>query len=252
MLENLEAAAFTDTGKTRKNNQDALHVDRDLGFVIVADGMGGHKAGEVASAIAVDAVSRYLAEGLDESSRDEMQTLLRLGSSVEYANRLIRQEAIENPELEGMATTIVVALFRDGRVYRAHVGDSRLYRYRHGHLQQLTKDHSLLQYLVDKGVHSSIDKALQAGVGANMLTRGLGVDDQIEVDVTDDTVEAEDVYLLCTDGLTGMLSDSYLEKLIELNRHDIYSAAEQMMVEALEAGGTDNVSVVLCEPFFSG
>jgi len=248
MQPKLQCAAFTDVGKVRTLNEDAFHVDAEHGFAIVADGMGGHKGGEVASLMAIATVCTSLLDEDALQSKDEMQLLLKLGSSIELANKLILEEALDKPELKGMGTTLVATLFRDGQIYLAHVGDSRLYRFRDDRLEQMTKDHSLLQYMLDKGVYASEREALAAGVGSNILTRGLGVVDQIEVDVSDEIFEQEDIYLLCTDGLTGMLSDHRIETLIRQNINDLEMAGQQMLAEALSNGGHDNITLVLVSP----
>lgn len=241
-------SAASETGLVRRNNQDAYHVASDQGLVVVADGMGGHRGGEIASEIAVRTISDNLFEQSWDHESDEMQTLLKLGASVELANQMIRKEAASNTDLTGMGTTVVVALFRMGRVFLAHVGDSRIYRFRDNKLQQMTRDHSLVQQLVDSGTFVSIREAEAAGIGSNVLTRGLGIEDQVEVDVTDEIVEPGDVFLFCSDGLSNMVTDGDIEKLLEHYQKDLEMATERLMLGALSAGGLDNITVVLAEP----
>jgi len=247
MLHNLLYAATTDVGLVRKNNQDAFFASTESGLVIVADGMGGHKGGEIASEIAVQGIADNLHNQNWEGS-DAMQVLLKLGSAVEKANQLIRQEAADNAELSGMGTTVVVALFINGRIYLAHVGDSRIYRFRKNKLEQLTRDHSLIQQLVDSGTFSTIQEAQAAGIGTNVLTRGLGIEEQVEVDVSDEPLESDDLFLICTDGLTAMLKDHDLERLLNHYHSDLDTAVERLVVGAMSAGGLDNVTVVLAHP----
>ena len=248
MLHLLDYSASTETGLVRKNNQDAFYVSPEHGLVVVADGMGGHNGGEIASELAVQAIAENLQQQPWEENTDEMQILLKLGAAVERANQLIRQKALSNPELAGMGTTVVAALFIQGRVFMAHVGDSRIYRLRDNNLQQLTKDHSLVQQLVDSGTFINVSEAEAAGIGSNVLTRGLGIEDQVEVDVSDDILQAGDLFLFCSDGLTAMLHDNDLERLIQHYQKDLETAVERLVVGAMSAGGLDNITVVLARP----
>jgi len=247
MIHNLHHSGFSDVGLVRKNNQDCFDVSPELGLVVVADGMGGHKGGEVASSVAVKGMIESLSLQQWDDSHDEMQMLLNIGASVEFANNKIREEAARRPELAGMGTTIVVAMFRLGRAFIAHVGDSRIYRFRDGKLEQLTRDHSLIQKLLDNGTFVSIEEAEAAGIGSNVLTRGLGIEDQVDVDVADVVLEAGDLFLFCTDGLTNMLTDKDIEKSLNHYRNDLDAAGERLILAALSAGGTDNVTLVLAE-----
>ncbi|MGD2118072.1 MAG: Stp1/IreP family PP2C-type Ser/Thr phosphatase [Chromatiales bacterium] len=245
MVHNLEYSAATEVGLVRRNNQDSYYVSPELGLVIVADGMGGHRGGEIASAIAVRGIRENLLQKQWQNDSDEMQTLLNLGATVETANRLIREEAAFRPELTGMGTTLVAAQFRLGRIFFAHVGDSRLYRFRDGQLQQLTRDHSLVQELVDSGTFIDIHEAEAAGIGSNVLTRGLGIADQVEVDMSDEALQPDDLFLFCSDGLTNMLTDREVQRIINDYQSDLELATEKLVVSALSAGGLDNITVVL-------
>ena len=252
MIHSFSYAAKSDKGLVRRTNQDAFHVSLEHGVVVVADGMGGHQAGEIASQVAIEAIKNDLEQDHWEAEGDEMQTLLKLGSAIEKANRLIRAASNGRPELQGMGTTIVAALFRLGRVFLAHVGDSRIYRIRDKKLQQITKDHSLVQQLLDAGTFKNEREAEQAGIGSNVLTRALGIEDQVEVDVTDEFLQPGDVFLFCSDGLTGMLPDNDIERLINHYYPDMEAAVERLIVGALSNGGMDNVTVVLAQPDFEG
>lgn len=248
MLHRLVYAAATETGLVRRNNQDAFFASPEHGLVVVADGMGGHQGGEIASDIAVSGVAENLMGQQWEDVTDEMQILLKLGASVELANQLIRQRADGHEELSGMGTTVVAALFVAGRVFIAHVGDSRLYRLRDNRLTQLTRDHSLVQQLIDAGTFVSVTEAEAAGIGTNVLTRGLGIEDQVEVDVTDEPIEPGDLFLFCTDGLTSMVIDNDLERLLVHYQGDMETAVERLIVGAMSAGGLDNITLVLARP----
>lgn len=248
MLHKLTVSASSEIGLVRKNNQDSYFTSPQNGLVVVADGMGGHNGGEIASEIAVTGISEELLQQQWENTSDEMEILLKLGESVEKANLLIRQKANLNAELTGMGTTVVAALFISGRVFLAHVGDSRIYRFRDNKLERMTRDHSLVQQLVDTGVFVDVREAEAAGIGSNVLTRGLGIEDQVEVDVTDEPLQAGDQYLFCSDGLTGMVSDEDLEKLLIQYQKDIETAVERLVVGAMTAGGLDNITVVLARP----
>ncbi len=248
MIHSFAYAAKTDKGLVRRNNQDAFHVSLDHGVVVVADGMGGHQAGEIASRVAIEAIKKDLEQSHWEAEGDEMQTLLKLGSAVEKANLQIRAAAEGCPELQGMGTTIVAALFRLGRVFLAHVGDSRIYRIRDKKLQQITRDHSLVQQLLDAGTFKTEREAADAGIGSNVLTRALGIEDQVEVDVTDEFLEPGDLFLFCSDGLTNMLPDGDIERLINHYHPDLEAAVERLIVGALSSGGLDNITVVLAQP----
>jgi len=241
----LQVAALTDIGRVRHNNQDAFRIDGEHGVLIVADGMGGHKAGEVASRIAVDAILRGLVASIDAAVQEPSAVLGHLGRVVEEANAALFGAIEAAPELDGMGTTALAAVFRNGHVYHAHVGDSRLYRWRRGVLEPLTRDHSLVQSLLDRGVFETREQARAAGVGNNVLTRGLGVDPRVEVELGSRPVEAGDLYLLCSDGLTGMVDDGVIADTLGEKADDVQHAAAALMRLALDRGGLDNVTIVL-------
>jgi protein phosphatase len=244
----LELAVRCDVGRVRVSNQDTYRVDGERGILVVADGMGGHRAGEVASRIAADTVLEQLIGLDDPAERDPSGALARLGRAVEEANAALFRAIAQSPELQGMGTTLVAVVFSDGHVYHAHVGDSRLYRWRDGALESLTRDHSLVQSLLDRGVFASRDQARAAGVGTHILTRGLGVDEKLDVELGSHPVAQGDLYLLCTDGLTNMIDDPGLAELLGEHGHDVQWAAEQLLHLALTGGGVDNVTVVLARP----
>jgi serine/threonine protein phosphatase PrpC len=248
MVHSFSYSAKSDRGLVRQNNQDAYHVSIEHGLVVVADGMGGHQAGEIASQMAIEGIKNDILQPHWQSEGDEMQTLLKLGSAVEKANLLIRAASDGRPELQGMGTTIVAAVFRLGRVFLAHVGDSRIYRIRDGKLEQMTKDHSLVQQLLDIGTFKTVKDAEAAGIGSNVLTRALGINDQVEIDLTDDFLQPGDMFLFCSDGLTNMVNDADIERLVNHYYPDLDAAVERLIVGALSSGGLDNITVVLAQP----
>lgn len=243
----IRLAARTDVGMVRRNNEDSYRTDDEQGIVVVADGMGGHRAGEVASRMAVDVVFGALAGAAAEA--DEPEALLgRLDRAVEEANAALCRAIAESPDLDGMGTTVVAAVFADDHIYHAHVGDSRLYRWRQGSLELLTRDHSLVQSLVDRGVFDSREQAREAGIGHNVLTRALGIDRAVEVELGSRPVQPGDIYLVCTDGLTGVLDDTVIADTLADFQDNINRAVERLIELALAGGGHDNVTVVLARP----
>jgi protein phosphatase len=244
----IAVATRSHQGLVRSRNQDRLQVDAARGIVVLADGMGGHRAGEVASRIAVEAACADLLPAQLAEKTDHMATLLRVGHAVEVANEALLEECRQHPELQGMGTTLVLALFRDNRIYYAHVGDSRLYRARFGRVRRLTRDHSLIQQMVDDGVFLNRAAAREAGIGDNVLTRSLGMKRHTDVDVGDTMVESGDTYLLCSDGLHGMITDTEIARILRNPEGDLEGQAQALVDAALAAGGNDNVSVVLARP----
>jgi protein phosphatase len=245
----IELAVRTHQGLVRVSNQDAFRVDPELGIVVLADGMGGHRSGEVASRIAVEAaLADLLPAQRDDRDRDATEGQLQAGHSVEVANQALLDMCQVHPELSGMGTTIVLATFRKGRIYHAHVGDSRLYRVRYGRMRRLTRDHSLIQQMIDDGVFLNRTEAREAGVRDNVLTRSLGMQRQAEVDVGDALLEAGDTYLLCSDGLHGMLPDSQIARILRDPRGDLEQQVQELIDTALAAGGNDNVTAILARP----
>lgn len=235
-------------GLVRSSNQDWLQVEPDLGVVALADGMGGHRAGEVASRLAVEAAFADLLPSQREPNADGTESLLRVGHAVEVANHALLDRSTENPELQGMGTTMVLAVFRENRIYYAHVGDSRLYRVRYGRIRRLTRDHSLIQRMIDEGIFLNRTEARVAGIRDNVLTRSLGMQRQTEVDVGDALLEVGDTYLLCSDGLHGAVSDSEIARILRDPKGDLESQVQTLVDAALAAGGQDNISAILARP----
>lgn len=254
LSEILEVVALTDVGRKRDHNEDSVGADSAYGFVLVADGMGGHNAGEVASGIAANVVYEQLRAVLPEletGSADPDSGFavesIAIKTAIELANSAIIQTSRAQPECAGMGTTIVAGLFYDNRMTIAHVGDSRMYRLRGKRFDQVTKDHSLIQELVDKGFYESVEEAEAAG-NKNLITRALGVEDIVNVDVHEEVVQVNDIYLLCSDGLTDMVSDEKIHLTLNEFSANLKLAAEKLIEMANENGGKDNISVVLARP----
>jgi PPM family protein phosphatase len=242
----------TDTGRVREHNEDTIASDVDVGLLVLADGMGGYNAGEVASGIAVKTITNLVREGLareDLGSIDRSTGLTRpsivLRDAITRANKIIYQTARSQAECEGMGTTVVAALFYDNRISIAHVGDSRLYRQRGSEISQVTMDHSLLQELVDRGFYSP--EEAQRAANKNYVTRALGVEPQVEVEVQEHPVDKGDIFILCSDGLSDMVEDEDIRLTISTFGANLDTVAKQLIQLANENGGRDNVSVVLAQ-----
>ncbi len=226
-----DSAAVTDTGRVRRANEDAHYARAPL--FCVADGMGGAQAGEVASGIAV----ATLADGLDESLAPEQ----RLAKVVRDANREIHSRSLTEADLHGMGTTMTVLLLGDDEVTIAHVGDSRTYRLRDGELKRLTRDHSLVGEMVRRGALT--DEEAEQHPQRSILTRALGPDANVEVDVHTHGARDGDTYLLCSDGLTTMVSDDAIHEVVS-GSQSMQDKARELVRRANANGGTDNITVV--------
>ena len=248
----IQLAEITDTGKVREHNEDAIGSNADIGLMVLADGMGGYNAGEVASGIAVQTITELASEGADRESRNEvdpstglMRQTIVLRDAVSRANKIIFQTAQSQTHCEGMGTTLVCAMFYDNKVSLAHVGDSRAYRLRGDNFEQLTLDHSLLQELVDRGFYS--EEEAQRSTNRNYVTRALGVEPTVEVEVREFDVLPEDVFLLCSDGLPDMVEDEDIHLTISTFNASLDVVGQQLVNLANEHGGRDNVSVMLAQ-----
>jgi protein phosphatase len=240
-----EYSALTDVGRVRANNEDAVLLDRQHGIVVLADGMGGYNAGEVASALAVEQIGAQLANWLlAQSGRPVTVRDLRRAMEicVDNANRAIFESSHANPDYAGMGATLVMAAPLGATLVVGHVGDSRAYRWRAGSLARLTRDHSLLQEHIDAGLITPEEAAVSSY--RSLVTRALGVEDTVLLDVQEVPVDPGDVFLLCSDGLTDMLTDDDLAA--SLGAAEPLDALGQRLVDmANENGGRDNVSVAL-------
>lgn len=231
-------ASRTDTGQVREHNEDAVAILPGFGAAILADGMGGHNAGEVASRIAVDLISAILQQ------TSGVPAGARLETAVQAAHAGIRETAASSLRLQGMGTTVVVTFLERNRLTFAHVGDSRLYRWRKGRLEQLTRDHSLQQEFIDKGHYSPAEAASK--VGRNILTRALGLEGGLEVDIGSTEIQDKDRYLLCSDGLHEMASHDEIATWLGRGL-DAQMTCQALVDLANTHGGRDNISVVLID-----
>jgi protein phosphatase len=246
----LRCVGMTDTGRVREHNEDTFGTDADIGLVVLADGMGGYKAGEVASGITVRTVMGLLKEAIEQQDltiQDAELGMSRPGillrDAVQRANKIIYQTARTQTHCEGMGTTVVAGLFFDDKLTIAHVGDSRLYRMRNGKFEQITQDHSLLQELISRGFYTPEEAARAAS--KNYVTRALGVEPSVEVEITELPVEKEDLFLLCSDGLSDMVEDEDIQLTISTFGANLETLAKQLVLLSNENGGRDNVSIVL-------
>ncbi len=220
--------------------------------MVLADGMGGYNAGEVASGIAVQTITELAAEGANREERNDidphsglMRQTIVLRDAIARANKIIFQTAQSQTHCEGMGTTLVAAMFYDNRVSIAHVGDSRAYRLRGGSFEQLTMDHSLLQELVDRGFYS--EEEAQRSTNRNYVTRALGVEPSVEVEVQEFDVLPDDVYLLCSDGLPDMVEDEDIHLTIRTFNASLDVVGQQLVQLSNDHGGRDNISIMLAQ-----
>jgi serine/threonine protein phosphatase PrpC len=251
LQEKIVILGMTDTGKVRQKNEDSIGYDSALGLVVLADGMGGHRGGEVASSLAVDVIISAIQQQLSETTpkKTDSKSGLALESiylrdAVRSANKQVFEQAETSPEQKGMGTTVVALLFHNGTLSLVHIGDSRCYRLRGSKLEQITKDHSLLQELVDRGFYTS--EEAQKSVKKNLVTRALGIEQDVKVDLLEDIVLKKDIYLLCSDGLTDLIEDTDIYLTINKFSDNLEKAAMQLITMANQKGGKDNISVMLC------
>ena len=246
----LEMVARSNCGLVRLKNEDAVFADARHGLAILADGMGGYNAGEVASSMAVsrlaESLLRLAALGASEvppggSGPDAVAQ--HLGDEIGAVNSAIFHAAATNPHYAGMGTTLVVAWFYGARMSVAYLGDSRLYRWRRGRFEQLTRDHSLLQEQIDGGIITR-EEARHAR-HRNLVTRALGVDDIVEAEINDHEILPGDIVLLCSDGLTDMVSDADIAWVLQTQADNLSRAADELIELANANGGRDNVSIIL-------
>lgn len=244
-MNSLVMTGRTDPGMVREHNEDCFLIVPENGFALLADGMGGHLSGEVASAMAVDQVTQHLLNALQAPAANNgaVTDSSVLEEAIKAANSAIHSSSMQHPEQAGMGTTIVAVTFHDDRLTVAHVGDSRLYRYRNGELSQVTEDHSMVQELLRRGLISP--EEARTSVNRNLVTRALGVDPVVEVDIKEETVQDGDLYLLCSDGLNDVLTDAEIATLLGQYGDDMEKATRQIILEVNARGGPDNVSIVL-------
>lgn len=241
-----DICAHTDRGVTRSTNEDSVVFDAKTQICILADGMGGYNAGEVASEMATTFIkvemSRWLSLAGPHAGAKEVRRALEI--CVDNANRAIYHAGKANPQYAGMGTTLVVGVFRGAHLTLAHVGDSRCYRLRGKRFEQITKDHSFLQEQIDAGLITH-EQALTS-VNRNLVTRAMGVEGFVVPEIHEHHVEPEDVYLMCSDGLSDMVGDAMLETVLR-QAGSLEHKAQAFIHEANACGGRDNISVLLAQ-----
>ena len=246
----LQIVSLTDPGKIRGHNEDCVESRPGIGVVVLADGMGGYNAGEVASGMATSLIASGLTDVWD---RDALKSLDReqasalslqlLQQQVMHANTAIFEAAQKDPQCAGMGTTLVACIFYDNFLTVGHIGDSRLYRMRDDMLEQVTRDHSLLQEQIDSGLISKEDA--RQSHNKNLVTRALGIDPEVEAEIHSYEVLEGDIYLLCSDGLNDMIEDEEIQMTLIALRSNLELMAQQLVQAANDAGGRDNISVML-------
>lgn len=246
----LQIISVTDPGRVRGHNEDCVESRPEVGVVVLADGMGGYNAGEVASGMATSLIANGLAQvwtrdKLSKLDRDRAVQLSQklLQEQVSAANEAIYAAAQRDPQCAGMGTTLVACIFYDNFVTVGHIGDSRLYRMRSDALEQVTRDHSLLQEQIDSGLITKEDA--RQSHNKNLVTRALGIDPEVETEIHTHEVQEGDIYLLCSDGLNDMIEDEEIQMTLIALRSNLDLTAQQLVQAANDAGGRDNVSVML-------
>ena len=246
----------TDTGLVRDHNEDAIACNENIALAILADGMGGHRGGEMASAITVGTVLEYITEQnknlktgeTDEATGYSAESLL-VHEAVTLANENVHNSSKAHAQYRGMGTTVVVVMFYDNRFTVAHVGDSRLYRLRDGELEQITRDHSLMQELIDRGFYTP--EQARNSLNKNLVTRAIGIDSNVQIDIQEDVAMVDDIYLLCSDGVNDMIEDHLIKSAIVENADNLEDAAAETIRLAKQHGGKDNISALLAKPIKS-
>lgn len=250
LLDALQIISSTDPGRVRGHNEDCVESRPDLGIVVLADGMGGYNAGEVASGMATSLIASGLAAVW---TRDNLKKLDR-AAAMAMAQKVLQEEvgktnaaiygtAQKDPQCAGMGTTLVACMFYDNFLTVGHIGDSRLYRMRDDALEQVTRDHSLLQEQIEAGLISKEDA--RTSHNKNLVTRALGIDPEVEAEIHSYDVLPGDIFLLCSDGLNDMIEDEEIQMTLIALRSNLDLTAQQLIQAANDAGGRDNVSVML-------
>lgn len=245
----LKIAGASDVGQVRPGNEDSIRWDAELGLTLLADGMGGHHGGEIASRLAVDTVADAVRRPLAAHWREETwakevsEPVLKLYAAVSQANQAVYEAAQAEPEYEGMGTTLLAVYFHDDRATLAHIGDSRIYLWRNSALTQLTVDHTLIQEQLESGEITPQEAHFSSNRG--VLTRALGVDPVVEVDMREIAIKPGDIFLLCSDGCYDMLSYPELTDSLIACQGDVEQLAQRLVRIANDNGGFDNISAVV-------
>ncbi len=245
----IEAFARTDPGPVREKNEDNFSMDEDGGLFLLADGMGGHVAGEVAARIAIDTV-RDVLRGMSDPDETRLERVMtdyadvireRMRYAMNQASMRIRQAALENPAYTGMGTTLVACLIEDGMVHLAHVGDSRIYLFRDERLQKLTRDHTVVQMELDAG--RLTPELARIVPHKNILTQSIGYHGPVEPDTSTRPAEPGDIFLLCSDGISDPLDDAMIASICA--EHAAPELADKLVEAALNNGGEDNITAIV-------
>lgn len=245
----LEIVTLTDAGLVRPHNEDSVFANPALGLAVLADGMGGYSAGEVASGMATTMLGAELKKAFAARAPDErmagggLWVHAALRREIDHANAAILKAAESQSQYAGMGTTLVAAQFHDNAVTVAHIGDSRLYRWRGDEFRQLTRDHSLLQEQIDGGIISA--EQARHSQNKNLVTRALGIDPTVEAEIHDYATLPGDIYLFCSDGLNDMVEDDEIASSLSTLSANLALCATQLVDMANDNGGRDNVSVIL-------
>jgi serine/threonine protein phosphatase PrpC len=235
----IEYGVQTDLGLRRVKNEDTAVAGKNGGWFLVADGMGGHAAGEVASQLAASTVTELLGDGCILDSNPNL-VLRRLAQE---ANARVFEAQRRRPECAGMGTTLTLLAFRQDRYYIAHVGDSRAYRLRDGVIRQLTKDHSVVWQLFENAILTK--QELSRHPNKNLITRSIGTHPQTEIDIEEEEIRQEDIFLLCSDGLTDVVPDESIREILSQGGKNPQQLCAELVASALDAGGPDNVTSIV-------
>jgi protein phosphatase len=257
LSQSLQSASLTDPGRVRDHNEDCIESRPEIGLYVLADGMGGYNAGEVASGMATSLIADGLQEQwqlreVEKLGREEAKKLAReaIAEHVARANAAIFNTSQNNPECAGMGTTLVVCLFHDNFLAVGHIGDSRLYRMRGEAMEQVTRDHSLLQEQLDSGLITQEEAKLSQN--KNLVTRALGIDPSVETEIHVHETQPDDIYLLCSDGLSDMMEDEEIRLTMLTLKSNPTLTVQQLVQAANDNGGRDNISAMLirvAEPY---
>jgi serine/threonine protein phosphatase PrpC len=250
LTQSLQSASLTDPGRVRDHNEDCIELRPEIGLFVLADGMGGYNAGEVASGMATSLIADGMQEAwvpgaVEALSRDEAKALSErlMREHIGRANAAIFTTSQNNPECAGMGTTLVVCLFHDDFLTVGHIGDSRLYRLRGEAMEQVTRDHSLLQEQLDSGLITPEEAKLSQN--KNLVTRALGIDPSVEPEIHVYETEPEDLYVLCSDGLSDMVEDEEIRLTLITLKSNPTLTVQQLVQAANDNGGRDNISAML-------
>jgi serine/threonine protein phosphatase PrpC len=250
LSQSLQSASLTDPGRVRDHNEDCIESRPSIGLYVLADGMGGYNAGEVASGMATSLISDGVEEAWQPTatarmSREEAKALSEklIREQILRANTAIFTTSQNNPECAGMGTTLVVCLFHDNFLTVAHIGDSRLYRLRGDSMEQVTRDHSLLQEQLDSGLITPEEAKLSQN--KNLVTRALGIDPTVDPEIHVHETKPDDIYLLCSDGLSDMVEDEEIRLTMITLRQNPNLTVQQLIQAANDNGGRDNISAML-------